>query len=132
MRRLWLLAAAVAAALAVTTAAWAAGSQTYFNGSLINGSYATSSYDNSLACGWWYSNIMYKPSWAWGIIAMIDTGGSWRYSYQQSGNIGIDIHTLNYAWTKKLLCKNNMSGYGTVYNATCVGYHDLPPGYQCV
>ena len=74
---------------------------------------------------------MFEPSWAGGIVAAIDTSGTWRYSFSGSGNIALDLSHVGYAWTKKLLCKNNMSGYGQIYSAQCVGYWDLPPGFGC-
>jgi len=124
--------AAIAITLALPVAASAAGSQTYFNGSLINGSYATSAYDNAAGfCGYWDASTMYKPSWAGGIVAAIDTSGTWRNSYSGTGTIAINLPSGGYAWTKKLLCKNNMAGYGQVYSAQCVGYWDLPTGIVC-
>jgi hypothetical protein len=111
VRGVWFGVAALAVALTLVASASAAGSQTYFSGSLINGSYATSAYDNAAGfCGYWYANAMFKPSWAGGIVAAIDASGTWRYSFSGSGNIALDLSHVGYAWTKKLLCKSNMSG----------------------
>jgi hypothetical protein len=76
------------------------------------GDYHTSSFDTS--CGPYSESAAESHGYGWLTVALIDTGGTWRYSSRSNQSIVetvIQPNTLASAasWRKKALCKNSGS-----------------------
>ncbi len=83
------------------------------------GDFHTNSFDN--ACTPYSESSAEFHSYGWATVALIDTGGTWRYSSRSNSGIVqavIQPNTLASAasWRKKALCKNSGS---TTISMTC-------------
>jgi hypothetical protein len=82
------------------------------------GDYHTSSFDNP--CSPYSESAAESHGYGWMTVALIDTGGTWRYSSRSNQAIVeaiIQPHTMAAAaWRKKALCKNSGS---TTISMTC-------------
>jgi hypothetical protein len=87
------------------------------------GDYHTSSFDT--ACGPYSESSAESHGYGWMTVALIDTGGTWRYSSRSNQSIVqaiIQPNTLSFAasWRKKALCKNSGS---TTISMTCTYWY---------
>jgi hypothetical protein len=98
------------------------------------GEYHTSPFDSG--CLPMSSSSAESHGYGWITVALLDTGGTWRYSKRSSDSIVWTLIQPNSfasaaSWRKKALCKNSGS---TTISLTCSNFVWVqdPPRGQCV